>query len=258
MTEASFGWGGVGERPADVHQDGPGPRCDRNCNAYGFASALPRSRPASSSLSPVLPAARQAAPPPTAGTPLPMSGERIRQRTPDVARVQSTHAKTQFPPGPRRQLQQDLLKDVAGMPHILEGAATTRALLILRVEGTSPWCSQKRSVPPQSTVGRPGVHVVVARKPLYSIDRKAGAVGEAMDAGWRLAPRDTRGLFSAQRAGPSTRHRPFGTWSWTSSCQRPRPDAARNRIRPQPGGPALSFECSRRRRWVKSTPTSHS
>lgn len=114
---------------------------------------------------------------------------------------------------PARQLPQDLLKHVAGMPRIFKGTAAARTLRTLRIKGSSSRWLQKRSIPPKRTVGGAGIDVVVARESPYSIYRHAGSGSEAVDPVWRKAPRDTERVFSAQRAGPLTRHRPFGAWA---------------------------------------------
>lgn len=142
-----------------------------------------------------------------------MSGERIRQRALDVPGVQGTHSVFQLDVGPGGQLPQDLPKHVASVPHVVEGAAAAGTLRILRIQGSSAGWLQKRSIPPQRTVGGAGVEVVVVREPLYSPYRDAGSGREAVDPVRRQAPRDPERLFSAQRAGPLTRHRPFGTWT---------------------------------------------
>jgi hypothetical protein len=91
-----------------------------------------------------------------------MSGKWIRQRTLDVPGIQETHSAFKLDARPARQLPQDLLKHVAGVPHVVEGTTTARTLRVLRIKGPSSRWLQKRSIPPQRTVGGAGVDVVVA------------------------------------------------------------------------------------------------
>lgn len=167
-----------------------------------------------------LPACREAATPPEVSTPLPAIGEGVRQSALKVDGVQVGHLAPQLGAGPRGQLLQYLLKDVAGMPHIVQGTAAARAVRVLGIQGPSPRRVQECLISLQREGRSAGEDVVVVREALHSMYRQAGKGGEPGDPTRRWVLPDARTmLLGAQGARPPTRHRPFGMRSWPSSCQ---------------------------------------
>ncbi len=154
----------------------------------------------------------EATAPPGIGAPLSPVGEGIRQGPLEVGRVQYGHPAAQFLPRAGRQLPHDRVENVPGVPHVVERAPAARALRVLRVPGTTSRRQGERPVPPQGPVRGTGVHVVVRRESLDLMHRQAGAGREPGDAArWRITP-IARGRSSSctERAGPATRHGPFG------------------------------------------------
>lgn len=110
-----------------------------------------------------------------------MMGEWIGQGARAVCGVQAGHVAFQLRPGANRQFSQDLVKHVACMTHVIEGATAARALRVARIERAASLRCQELVIPPQRAFSDTGVDVVVAGMPLRPMYRKAGAGRDPAD-----------------------------------------------------------------------------
>ncbi len=137
---------------------------------------------------------------------------------------QSRHHSPEFGAGRLWKRTQRFLQNIPGVRHVDERGLRMGRGWEAQVQ-VAAGLSQERPVVPErgfhrpvpQAVPQPGPGVIVLT--LRALDLGAGALGQPGNSTGPRAPDGRDRIFGAKRAGPSTRHRPFGWSSCSRSCR---------------------------------------
>lgn len=161
----------------------------------------------------------QAAVPPELVMPVPVIGKGVRQGAAPIQAVQWAYQSPEFGSFPDGKQAQDRVQNVAGVPHIVDGARRAGTSRSSWVQGPRSRGLEELSKPAQSRVGGPWVEWIILAQQFGTVHRENGAQRQATDMSGQFTGDGTLDrLQGAQGAGPLTRHQPFDVRSCRSSC----------------------------------------